>query len=48
MNPVRDPSVMYYTYVIENDKGTWYTGSTGDLRKRFREHNEGQANMDKR
>jgi len=35
MNPVKDSSVMYYTYVIRNDKGAWYTGSTGDLRKRI-------------
>lgn len=38
---------MYYTYVIENDKGTWYTGSTGDLRKRLRQHNEGRSTWTK-
>lgn len=32
---------MYYAYVVQNDKGTWYTGSTKDLRKRLREHNAG-------
>ena len=47
MNPVRDPSVMYHTYVIRNDKGTWYTGSTGDLRKRLREHNTGRSTWTK-
>jgi putative endonuclease len=31
---------MYYVYVIRSKKtGRWYTGSTGDLRKRLREHN---------
>ncbi len=39
MNPVRDDPSMYYTYVIENKNKRWYTGSTGDLRKRFNEHN---------
>lgn len=38
---------MYYTYVIENDKGTCYTGSTGDLRKRLRQHNEGRSTWTK-
>lgn len=34
---------MYYTYVLMSKKdGKWYTGSTGDLRKRFREHNSGR------
>jgi len=47
MNPVRDPSVMYYAYVIQNDKGTWYTGSTRDLRKRLREHNQGKSTWTK-
>lgn len=31
---------MFYTYVIQSEKNhKWYTGSTKDLRKRFREHN---------
>ena len=38
---------MYYVYVIQNDKGTWYTGSTGDLRKRLREHNTGRSTWTK-
>ncbi|MCK4250476.1 GIY-YIG nuclease family protein [candidate division WOR-3 bacterium] len=30
---------MYYTYVIQSKKdGRFYTGSTGNLRKRFRDH----------
>lgn len=47
MNPVRDPSVMHYVYIIQNDKGTWYTGSTSNLRKRLREHNEGRSTWTK-
>ena len=35
---------MYYTYVIKSEKdGKWYTGSTADLRKRFREHNDNKV-----
>lgn len=39
MNPVRD-NKMFYTYIIQSKKDKkWYTGSTKDLRKRFKEHN---------
>lgn len=32
----------YYTYVLLSLKdGKWYTGSTGDLRNRFKQHNKG-------
>ena len=35
---------MYYVYVIQSTKnGYFYTDSTGDLRKRFKEHNEGKS-----
>lgn len=35
---------MVYTYVIRSKKDNrWYTGATGDLRKRLREHNEGKV-----
>ena len=47
MNPIRDPSVMYYTYLLKNKQGKWYTGSTGDLRKRLREHNQGKSTWTK-
>ena len=41
MNPVRD-SQMWYTYVLHGKKSRrLYTGCTFDLRKRFKEHNEG-------
>ena len=34
--------MMYYTYVLESLKDKeFYTGHTGDLKKRFKEHNEG-------
>lgn len=34
---------MFYTYIIRSKKdGKLYTGQTGDLRKRFNEHNKGQ------
>ncbi|MFH1384776.1 MAG: GIY-YIG nuclease family protein [Candidatus Omnitrophota bacterium] len=33
---------MYYTYVLRSEKDNrFYTGFTSDLRKRFRQHNEG-------
>jgi putative endonuclease len=34
---------MYYLYVLKSKKDTQlYTGSTNDLRRRFKEHNEGK------
>jgi putative endonuclease len=39
---------MFYTYVLLSKKdGRWYTGSTGDLRKRFNEHNAGKMSSTK-
>lgn len=35
---------MVYTYVLRSSKdGKWYTGSTNDLRKRFKDHNTGKV-----
>ena len=35
---------MYYVYVLRGIKSNrWYTGCTDDLRKRFKEHNEGKS-----
>ncbi|MBI3589094.1 MAG: GIY-YIG nuclease family protein [Candidatus Liptonbacteria bacterium] len=34
---------MFYVYVLQNKNKRWYTGSTGDLRKRFDEHNNGKS-----
>ena len=32
---------MWYVYVLQNQKGNWYIGSTRDLRKRILRHNSG-------
>ena len=41
MNPVSD-SKFQYVYILRSKKdGRWYSGCTGDLRKRLREHNSG-------
>jgi putative endonuclease len=39
--------LIYYVYVIKNRAGKWYTGSTGDLRKRLREHEQGKSTWTK-
>ncbi len=37
-------SYMFYTYVLQSQKnGKLYIGYTNDLRKRFKEHNEGKS-----
>ena len=47
MRPVRDQS-SWYTYVLRSLKnGEWYTGSTRDLRKRFKQHNDGESTWTK-
>jgi len=39
---------MLYTYVIQSNKDDkWYTGSTNNLRKRFREHNDNRVSSTK-
>ncbi|MGB3478057.1 MAG: GIY-YIG nuclease family protein [bacterium] len=39
---------MFYTYVLKSKKyEKFYTGSTQDLRKRFKMHNSGQVNATK-
>ena len=47
MNPVRDDK-SWYTYVLRSlkDQET-YTGSTNDLRKRFKQHCDGQTRSTK-
>lgn len=43
MSPERNPT-SHYTYVLESLKnGQFYTGYTTDLRKRFKEHNDGKS-----
>lgn len=45
MNPVRDPNVMYYVYLLKSKtNGKFYTGSTDNLRKRLEKHNSGKSN----
>ena len=40
---------MFYTYLLQSKKnGQWYTGSTNDLRKRLKEHNDGKSNYTKK
>ena len=49
MNPVRDNTVMFYTYVLKSKKyGELYTGSTNDLRKRLKQHNDGKSGFTKK
>ena len=43
MNPVRDSESWYVYLLISKKDGKWYTGSTNDLRKRFKQHNDGQS-----
>ena len=39
---------MFYTYVIQSKKdGKWYTGSTNDPRRRFKEHNDKKVSSTK-
>lgn len=48
MDPVRDQSVMFYTYILKSKKdGKLYTGSTKDLRKRLIQHNKGLSTYTK-
>jgi putative endonuclease len=39
---------MFYTYIIESGKnGHWYTGSTNDLQKRLKQHNDKKSTWTK-
>ena len=39
---------MFYTYIIKSmNTGHLYTGSTNDLRKRLKQHNEGKSTWTK-
>ena len=47
MNPVRDKK-SWYTYLLRSlNDGKTYTGSTSDLRKRFKQHQDGLNNSTK-
>ena len=40
---------MYYVYILRSKKNKrMYTGSTNNLRKRFKEHNDGKSNWTKK
>jgi len=40
---------MYYTYILKSKKsGRFYTGSTNDLQKRLKLHNDGKSNFTKK
>ena len=40
---------MFYTYLLKSKKyGKFYTGSTNDLRKRVKQHNDGKSNYTKK
>ena len=41
MNPVRNTPI-WYVYVLQNKHGSWYIGSTRNLRKRILSHNSGK------
>jgi putative endonuclease len=44
MNPVRDYLGRFYVYVLQSTlNNKWYTGSTNDLRKRFKQHTENKS-----
>ena len=48
MSPVRDYTVMFYTYIIKSKKdGKFYTGSSSDLRKRLSQHANGMSSYTK-
>ncbi len=34
---------MFYVYVLRNESGRFYYGFTGDLRRRFEEHQSGES-----
>lgn len=40
---------MFYTYLLKSKKyDKFYTGSTSDLRKRLKQHNDGMSNYTKK
>jgi putative endonuclease len=38
---------MYYVYILRNNDGRLYIGYTEDLRRRFKEHNDGLSSATK-
>ena len=44
VHPVGDNKKIFYTYVLRSKKDErFYTGSTNNLRKRFKEHNDNKV-----
>lgn len=42
--PAEGGNGVYYTYVLQSKKDSrWYTGCTDDMRKRFKQHNNGEV-----
>jgi len=43
MNPVNDKPMFHYVYILRSRKnGQWYVRCTSDLRKRFKQHQNGE------
>lgn len=42
-HPGCEAVMLYYVYVLECADGTYYVGSTNNLKKRLREHNEAKS-----
>lgn len=38
---------MYYVYILKSSSGEFYKGSTGDLKKRVKDHNLGKIKSTK-
>ena len=38
---------MFYVYILELKDATHYTGSTGDLKRRYKEHEQGKVESTK-
>jgi predicted GIY-YIG superfamily endonuclease len=41
-------NTMGYVYILQNEKGNYYIGSTTDVERRFRQHQEGHTPSTKR
>ena len=36
-------SSFHYVYLLQNKTGNWYTGCTSDLKRRIKQHNDGNS-----
>ncbi|MFA5838935.1 MAG: GIY-YIG nuclease family protein [Candidatus Paceibacterota bacterium] len=39
---------MGYVYILQNERGNYYIGSTTDIERRFKQHQSGQTHSTKR